>query len=292
MKKPSVVALTMFRNESWVLGASLRAALQWADAVYAVDHGSTDDSLRIVSDVANEFPGRVAFEHLSAGLNWPEMLIRQSMLDAARKKFNPTHFAIVDADEILSTPSMKLVPEMLRAARPGQTVALPQVAPYWSLDVRRVDGYFGESSQITLLFGDRPDLHWANAADGYCFHHRQPKNSEASPDFALPPWKSGGVIHLQYASRARLAWKALWYKLVETTNFPGRKSADALNQMYDWTLRSESTRLEGLPRSWFPIDPGTIDLAAEPWQATAARAIVSAHGRDVLKGLTTHGLPI
>jgi glycosyltransferase involved in cell wall biosynthesis len=66
-----IVSLTVCRNEEWVLGLSLRAALQWVDHAVVLNHASTDRTGLIVAEIMEENPGRVTYlEEMNPGWRW------------------------------------------------------------------------------------------------------------------------------------------------------------------------------------------------------------------------------
>ena len=91
-----LVALTPVRNESWVLGASLRSTLLWCDHVVVLNHASNDNTAGIIYDVSEEFPGKVTALSEPDPV-WKEMDHRQRLLRIGRE-IGGTHFALVDAD--------------------------------------------------------------------------------------------------------------------------------------------------------------------------------------------------
>ena len=94
-----LTALMPVRNEDWIIGFSLRAALQWCDNAVAINHASTDRSAEIIEEIQRE-TGRVTVLN-EPDPKWDEMNHRQRMLDEGRR-IGGTHFAIVDADEVIT----------------------------------------------------------------------------------------------------------------------------------------------------------------------------------------------
>ena len=94
-----IVSITPARNESWVLGFSLRAALRWVDHAVVLVHASTDGTLDVARAVQVEHVGRVTIIEESDPV-WREMAQRQRLLDTARA-CGATHVANIDADEVL-----------------------------------------------------------------------------------------------------------------------------------------------------------------------------------------------
>src|SRR3990167_2593871 len=56
-----LIGLMLARNEDWVIGCSLRAALRWCDAVVVALHACIDETQRIVSQISKESNRRGAF---------------------------------------------------------------------------------------------------------------------------------------------------------------------------------------------------------------------------------------
>ena len=54
-----LIGLMHVRDEQWVLGAALPAALRFVDEIVVLDHDSTDRTPAIVDRAAREHPGRV-----------------------------------------------------------------------------------------------------------------------------------------------------------------------------------------------------------------------------------------
>ena len=172
------------RNEAWILPYSARAVLTWVDHAIFLDHASTDDTPSILAEIAEEAPGRVLILR-EPDPTWAEMNHRQRMLEVGRD-LGGTHFAIVDADEVLSAHLRERVRAALPIMPKGFTLELPLLNCWRSLDTYRNDtaSLFG-SAWATLLFRDRTDLSWQPRADGYQHHNRRPIN--AWPGMRIPP---------------------------------------------------------------------------------------------------------
>ena len=287
-----LIALTHTRNEDWVLGLSLRASLSYCDAVVVTDHLSTDRTAEIIEAVRRDFPDRTIDVRRSEDREWREADARQELLDRARA-LGGTHFVIVDADEL---PTANLLPRLRELAlRPaaGSIVSMPMISPYHCSDIYRWDGSWGEGNRIPWAFGDSPALHWK--IPGYQLHRRAPQESRDQGKL-LRGRSSGGLFHLQFASLTRLRCKAVWYKMTETLSYPGMRTPEQLNRMYDWTLR-EHTRMKkyAVPDEWWSgyRDRGWLrhyEPEAEPWQLREIRSLVAAHGRERFSGLDLHGV--
>lgn len=289
---PKVIALTATRNEDWILGLSLRVSLSYCDAVVITDHASTDRTTQIIREAQAEFPDRQVNVRRTEDKEWMEMDVRQEMLDRGRE-LGGTHFVIVDADEV---PTGNLFPRLrelaLNPAR-GCYVSLPMIAAYHAPSVFRRDGPWGESNRIPWAFCDSAALRW-KVSDPYQLHRRTPYKAV---NLGLAPvGKSGGLFHLQFVNKARLESKAVWYKMIETLRYPGKRSPAELNQIYDWTLREDGgTQIYDVPDAWWApyrergwLRHFTPDAIS--WQLPEVRKLVAEHGLEIFSGLDLHGI--
>jgi glycosyltransferase involved in cell wall biosynthesis len=283
------------RNEAWILGLSLRAVLQWADAVVVLDHASTDETPASIEAVAGEYPGRV-IRLYEPGDVWEEMRHRHRMLEAAREA-GATHIGIVDADEVLTG---NLVPEIRRlfdATGPGAVLQLPWICLRGSILAAHTEGVWA-NQQASIGFQDSPELHWAARA-GYDFHHREPMGARLDPYKPVPGIEYGGLMHLQFASRRRLRAKQALYKITEVLRWPGREPVEVVDQRYNLAVYGAATKqescgkLEAVPNFFWEGYENLIqhiDVDAKPWQENAVYQAIKDHGRDRFAGLDLFGL--
>jgi glycosyltransferase involved in cell wall biosynthesis len=290
---PKVIALTATRNEDWVLGLSLRVSLSYCDAVVVTDHGSTDRTAQIIDEAQAEFPERAISTRRASDKEWMEMDIRQEMLDRGRG-LGGTHFVIVDADEVPTGNLFSRLRELALKPARGCFVSLPMIATYHSPGVFRWDGPWGDSSRIPWAFHDSPALRW-KVSDPYQLHRRTPFKA-ADEGLLFAGRESGGLFHLQFVNKARLQSKTAWYKMTETLRYPGKRSPQELNQIYDWTLREDArTEIYDVPESWWApyAEKGWLrhfTPDAESWQLHEARRLAADHGLPAFAGLDLHGI--
>ena len=293
VRVPKLVALMATRNEDWVLGLSLRVSMSYCNAVVVTDHGSTDRTAQIIRDAQAEFPDCPIDVRRVENDEWREADVRQDMLERGRH-LGGTHFVIVDADEV---PTGNLLPQLRSlalGADPGWCATLPMIAPYHSPTVYRWDGPWGEQSAVPWAFGDSAKLCW-KSSNAYQLHRRSPLN--ANDQGLLVSGKGrGGLFHLQFINKSRLQSKAAWYKMMETITYPGKRTAADLNQMYDWTLREESTaRIDVVPQAWWTPyrERGWLQFLqpdAQAWQFHEARKLAAKHGLECFSGLELYGI--
>lgn len=276
-----LIAIMPARNESWVIGLSLRVALKWCDEVVVLDHASTDDTPAIVSEVADENPGRV---HILIENNpeWAEMAHRQRLLESARGR-GATHIALVDADEVLCGDMLPVIRQEIESLGPGQLIHAAMPCTWRSLDQYRVGrSIWANRFDLALAFGDRRDLLW-RAANGYDHHHREPYGAQ----LARRLYAGSGVMHLQFASWRRLTAKHRAYKIMERLKYPDKPVAE-IDRTYSLALDERGLCLADAPESWW--EPyrsilGHVDLNAVPWQEAECERLLALHGRDRFAGL-------
>ena len=95
-----IVGLMTVRNEDWILGLTLRAAMLVVDEMIVLDHASRDRTRAIIEEVAGEWPGRLHYRREDDPV-WREAAIRQRLLEEGRE-LGATHFWVVDADEMVT----------------------------------------------------------------------------------------------------------------------------------------------------------------------------------------------
>lgn len=296
-----LIACMPVRNEAYVLGLSLRAALMWADEVVVLLHACTDGSGRIVEDVQNEYPDcvtSIVHRHES----WTEMAHRQQMLETARRA-GATHLAIVDADEILTG-------NLLEPFRAGEMQMADAVARLGSGMILNLPGYnlrgsinryhsngLWSNRWFSTAFEDHPTLSWS----GDRFHSREPKGKSLVPYCPIDQGQ-GGTLHLWGASERRLIAKHRAYRIHERLRFPNKPSKEIELTYSDYRSPEDNLRhwpsmkawgepwtFADVPESWWnPYEHlmQYLDLAAEPWQEKWCDEMIALHGREKFAGLS------
>ncbi len=288
-----IVGLMIARNEAWCIRDSLRAALAWCDAVHVVLHASTDATKEIVIDVsANHGPASDCLEHpaltytIMADGAWNEATYRQHALEMGRL-MGGTHFAIIDADEMVTAAFIEPLMILARSIQPGECIRPPWLQCWRSLENYRNDvSPFGRA-RTSFLFRDAPFLSYVADPGGYQLHKRVPSGVRY---LETGSHGSGGVLHMQHASWDRVLWKQLLYQMDELLRWPGRRSAEEIAAQYSPTVDETGLKLTPIPDEWWPLDPSSIDLAAEPWQKAEVLRLIDRHGREHFQRLNFFGL--
>lgn len=251
--------------------------MRWTDSAVVLNHASTDATAEIVAKVADEHPGRVAL--LSENIpDWLEADYRQRLLNHGRR-IGGTHFANVDADEVLTGNLLPHVRHLAESLSLGECMRLPWHCLWRSLDrYRDDDSTFGRAS-APVLFRDSSKLSFAPGEGGYQIHTRAPAGARLSDLCG----RDAGLMHLQHVVWARVVAKQTLYAMTDVLRW-GRTAKD-VQRRYGPTLDETAARLSDCPPQWWAPYGGQggrsgIDLAAEPWQAGEVRRLIEKHGRD------------
>lgn len=283
MKPPEkIVALFLVRNEEWILRASITAARNWCDAIVVMDHNSIDQTPSIAKDMADVYIRK-------DGDTWHEMVFRQELLETGRS-LDATHYALIDADEILTANLYESAREKLLSYGCGEVLMVPMIAPWRSPFKRRVDkGCVWPNAFISIgLAEDRygplaSKMYWSDGTETYQHHQREPKLNRGLINWR--PKTGGGCFHMQWAVWERLVAKHRWYKMMERLRYP-QKPVDLINRQYSLALDEHGLELEYTPREW--IDPAVfdrIDTQHTPWHIEAASEMIKKHGLETFSGL-------
>ena len=282
-----LVALMPCRNEDWVIGLSLRVVLKWANEAVVLLHSCTDDSKKIVSDIANENPSRVHVLE-NSDLVWREMEQRQQMLDYARS-IGSTHIAITDADEVLTGNLLGSTAEQIKSLPSGGLMQTRMLCAWRSLtDYRSGNSVWSNRYDLALAFHDNPNIRWSAKNDGYDHHQRNPLGSRPAFQYS----GLGGVIHLQFANWDRLVAKHALYKMSERVKFQS-KNIESIDRLYNLALDEnglQTTKMQD--EIWGPYSDllKYIDMDKTPWQIAECERLMKEHGKGTFEGLNLFGV--
>jgi glycosyltransferase involved in cell wall biosynthesis len=279
-----LVGVMAVRNEQWVLGLSLRAALRAVDDLVVLDHSSTDGTPALLRRVASEHPGRVHVLQEDDPV-WREAAIRQRLLEAARD-LGATHVCPLDADEVITGNLLPGLRDAFAALAPGESLWLPWFDLWRGFDCYRDDRSFSRYRMV-LGFRDAPGVGYAPAQGGYDIHARRPSGLSAEHRFP-DSMDEGGVFHLAFAHWRRIQTRTAWYKMMEALRFPWRRGPELLNRQYDHHLDESGLRtLPVHPEWWAAYAPwlSEVDLGEAPWFESECRRLWQEHGPETFRGL-------
>lgn len=283
-----LIALMLVRNEDWIIRTSLDAALRWCDGVVVVLDRCSDATMKYVHEHLKG-QRKPCLMHVHEGNDdWNEMDLRQLSLELGRK-LKGTHFAIVDADEILTHNLLgDIRGYFFDLPKPGTLLELPMVAVWDTPAQHRLGDPTWSNAWLTLGFKDKPDLTWKPAQDGYHHHHRPPYGVEEERRRPVPK-AFGGVMHLQFANPRRLVAKHVLYRMVDHIRWPGRDTIEQLNWKYDQALKPTG-HVDWMPDSWWgDYRQSLIDVDGIPYQESRIVDMLNKHGREAFAGLDLKG---
>jgi Glycosyl transferase family 2 len=287
-----LVCIMPVRNEEWVIGLSARAVLMWCDELVVLNHRSTDGTREILTAIAAE-TGRLRVVDCQDE-QWEEMKHRQMLLTIARN-YDATHIAMIDGDEVLSGQLVPLIRDWFETAPKGTTITLPWLCLRGDLETYHAEGTWGGAT-VSMGFVDEPRCHWTAQEGGYDFHHRHPMGRPYVP---WTPTRIAGVLHLQFVNARRLCAKQALYKMTEVLRWPGRRTVDQINRLYNVAVYGYETKQSSVgalahlsKQAWEPYGALMKYLAidAAPWQAAECRRLYVQHGHAPFAGLDLFGV--
>jgi len=286
-----LVGLLTVRNEQWVLGLTVRAALSAMDELIVVDHASDDATPEILAQVAAEHPGRV---HLlrEEDSSWREAAIRQRLLDEARGR-GATHVCALDADEVIAGTLLPGLRDELAALAPGEGLRVPWIDLWRNLDEFRDDSSPFSRSRGILGFRDHPGVGYRPSDQGIDIHVRKPKGLLGQRCFPASR-EEGGVLHLAYVHGSRIWTRTVWYKMIELLRFRDHRTPEQLNEMYHSSYLDETDlRTSPVPPAWwapYAALRNQVDLSAASWFEQECRRLWNEHGARAFQGLDLWGV--
>ena len=280
-----IVGTMPVRNEGWILGYSIRAAMRWLDHLVVLLHccdSSIDKSTSIVTRCQQLYPNRITIL-AETNKDWDEATYRQRMLTAARE-VGATHIALTDADEALTLPVIKRIRTVAEAMSPCQCLRLPWLCLWRGQWQYREDASRFGQARVPVLVRDGPNLTFQPGPGNYQIHTRVPVGAVVEDWLARA---EGGVFHWQHANWSRLLAKQALYKMTELLRW--HKPAEEINNRYDPTVAEDGVHLETVPTEWHVKEMVLVNMEASPWQAAECRRLVREYGRERFVGLNLHG---
>ena len=296
------------RNEAWVLGLSVRVALEWCDHLVIREHASFDHSQDLLRSLQRQNKDRITLS-CHPDPKWDEMAHRQDMLYEARSH-GATHLAIIDADEILtgnvvrkmravvvSTNQHYAVPYHPDSPVSFVTTPIIELPGYnlrYGINRYHSNGIWG-NRWFSVAFQNRADLNWS----GDTFHSRAPQGRPPLAPVRPIPQGEGGIMHLWGMSERRLVAKHALYKMTETLRWP-EKSMPEIDRMYSQAVFPKANlnfdqewEFKDVPESWWaPYEHWLkyLDMTAVPTQEQDCQELVAIHGIDRFAGLDLFGV--
>lgn len=281
-----LVALMPLRNEEWICGLTIRAALIWCDSIVVGLHACEDRTPEIVGKILDEYPDRVWPIEIGDG-PWDEMNHRQLLLDECRAQ-KATHVALVDADEILTGNFLVSIRSVIEQLTPCQVLQVSGHNIWESQFKIRVDGEHRNTS-FSLAFRDSSGLSWQPRGT-YQHHHRHPFGSKPSK---VPTGLAAGVMHLQFIRERAFRAKQAHYEMMELVRWP-EQGAEKIRRKYSWWFRLEKI-LYTVPASWWEPYRHLMKYAdfsddCETWHEREIHRLIAELGGEPFMGLDLFGM--
>lgn len=260
------------RNEGWITGASIPAALRWCDALVVLYHATADPFY---------VDARVHVLH-EIDPTWREAAYRQRMLDVARE-MGATHVATVDADEILTANATGRIRDEIEKLSPGEVLRVPWLHLWGSLDTYR-HGDKSKWAAATAPLAFRCDEIVEYPTHSYDIHSRCPADLVTKE---IWPSRASGLMHLQHVSRRRVVAKQVLYRFNEVLRW--NTSPKRIEARYGPTTDETGMKLRPVPSDWWGCERDSVNADAEPWQDAEVRRLLAEYGRERFAGLDLHG---
>jgi hypothetical protein len=254
----NLIALMVVRNEAWCLNASLKAALQWCNSIVILDHASTDYTPDLIKKYSAENPGRI-YRLEEHNPEWREAQYRQRVLEKGRE-LGGTHFAIIDADEFLTSRGEGLIRSSINSLPPSRGLLVPWLQCWRSINFYRSDPSTFGLAVVPIAFADHDGLEYRVDEDGYQTHKRIPMRRSDCQTVKWDRHKGEGVLHCQHAVWDRVVAKQKLYALCEMQQF------GIVRGNYGPTTDEKGLETKDIPRNWWPVDPALLELKATAWQ--------------------------
>jgi glycosyltransferase involved in cell wall biosynthesis len=275
-----LIGLIICRNETWCIEACITNALRWCDQIVVLDHASVDNTVQIIEYLMDKHPNRIVL-YKETNPVWEEMRHRQKTLDIGRS-LGGTHFAIIDADEMLTENLQTSIRDIIKTLKPKEILQLPWICLWRCLDKYRSDvGSVWSTAKKSMAFCDDPSLHWISNK-GYDHHHTHPYNS-VFVDKNIK-WGNGGWFHFQFVSWERLEAKQIWYQVQEVARW------DKVRANYVGTMNENGLKTTNCPNEWIAPEFSLLKPNEQPWHVNDIRDMVKKHGIKKFKTIDFRSL--
>jgi len=275
-----IVGLLPARNEEPFIEQCLRGLALYTDAIVYLDDASTDNTLAIVENLAEE----LNIERIIAKETWyrDEPGDRNKLLQAGRE-IGGTHFIVIDADEMLTANFLEnnLLRRKILALKPGEKIRLTWIQLWRSLDRYRYDNSVWTNNYKDFIFCD----------DGKCSYSSEFIHTPRTPHtnksiYTIAGYKHG-MMHFQFVNWRNLLIKQAWYRCLERIRQPN-KSTKAINDRYAPSKNEKGLGTKPSPTNWFEgydfFDP-TVCEQPEGWREQQVLGWFDQYGENYFAGL-------
>lgn len=275
-----IVALVGVRNEAIMIKQFLKAMSCYADAIIVLDDASTDNTVAIAEELAQE----CKVEKILKKTKWfrDEPGDRNRLLKAGRD-IGGTHFIVLDADEMITANCMQndFLRKKILMLKPGDSLDMWFYNLWRSINNYRNDGSVWSPKFWGLAFCD----------DGTCKF-----NSEFIHTYRIPALhgkkytineQEYGILHFQFVNWRNLLIKQAWYRCLERIR-EKTKSSREINARYAPSKNEHNLRLQPSKPEWFAgyefFDP-SIFTQSELWREKQVIEWFNHYGKNYFNDL-------
>ena len=250
MKKARIVVCNMLiRNESWIIKASIPAALNFCDYLVIGNDASTDSTPSIIASLKDEYPDRISTINFKRDNTFNEMQKRESLLQFTYK-LGADIVLLLDADEMITRNLQEILTNTFNTMGSNEAILLPMIPVWRSLSTWRNDNSVWSKVCVPIAFTTAAEYHYFVRPDGYEFHSRLPRDSAFTQIILNENQRQiyGGILHFQWVNWKRLVAKQLWYKSVERKRWGTPE--DVLTRRYNPSMDETHIRLATMRTEW------------------------------------------
>jgi len=278
-----IIALLPFKNEERFLPTYVSGMLHLVDAIIAIDDGSTDKSVDILSRLCGDKITIYNNDKLT-DVAWKEHHIREKLLELGRQA-GGTHFVCLDADEAFTGNTKNKFKKLLSSMGPGQKLSLQWLANWKSFDHYRDDSSIWSNNYKDFVVCDSPGISY-----DYVWLHvgRTPGGNTSETLLRVNP-KYAAVHHFQFSDFESFQMKQAYLRASELIN--GGVSTQNINQKYSITLDSNDVKVTACPQEWMTgIVLPKLDQQSS-WRKDAVYGYFKKHGPEFFEPLNIWHVP-
>lgn len=269
-----LIGLMLVKNDDWVLGLSLRAALKWCDAVVVMDAKTTDNSKDIIAKIKEESPEKVFLMTEAQDSKASNSDLMEVLLHRARSE-EATHISILHPNEVLTSNILRIKEDALKL-REGEMLSLPAFYCWKSINQYRSDKSIWSNVLLPVAFKDSHAVSWKGASD----KERPPRGPQWN---IVSPISTdiGGILNLENANWKMARAKYFVLEMREILRRPPWKHVAEVNRAHP--LDETGIKLSRVPDEWykeFSEHTKSVFIGNRSSYEDEITAIIGAHGHE------------
>jgi hypothetical protein len=271
--KTKLVCITPLRDERWILDRFLSCALLWADHVILGDNNSVEsyDDILEKHDVTRVTVIKNDMELFN------ESLLRQPLLEEARKICGRKLFIFLDADEVLSSNILDSPELDTIISAPEGTVFTTN---WFQLRETVQDGFIGHTSIYPMFLDDNISAYNMSTQ----FHGFRIPGEDKLPKWNIIKLNDISVVHYSMVDPQKIKIKIMWYQVQELLQHHRKTLITILRQYFALYLMTPNNTVESIPVNCFSnylkagIDMTSINKPCFIWQEKVIIDLFKRHG--------------